>query len=93
MAGYGAIRDALESLAVILRAHITNSGEAGLAGVPARVDSPREVEQANVANAVAVWLHRVDVQADMINRTPPRPEPDCCRGIRSPSSSPCRSCR
>jgi hypothetical protein len=75
MAGYGAIRDALESLASLLRAHITDSGEAGLQGVPIRVNSPREVEQANVANAVAVWLHRVDVQADMINRTPPRPEP------------------
>lgn len=75
MAGYGAIRDAIESLAVLLRAHITNSGEAGLQGVPVRVNSPREVEQANVANAVAVWLHRVDVQADLLNRTPPRPDP------------------
>ncbi|MCW3494206.1 DUF4255 domain-containing protein [Microbacterium sp. SSM24] len=75
MAGYGAIRDAIESLAVLLRAHITNSGEAGLQGMPVRVNSPREVEQANVANAVAVWLHRVDVQADLLNRTPPRPDP------------------
>jgi len=75
MAGYGGIRDAIESLASLLRAHITNSGEAGLSGVPVRVNSPREVEQANVANAVAVWLHRVDVQADLLNRTPPRPDP------------------
>lgn len=75
MAGYGGIRDAVESLALLLRAHITNSGEAGLAGVPVRVNSPREVELANVANAVAVWLHRVDVQSDLLNRTPVRPDP------------------
>jgi len=76
MAGYGAIRDAMESLAALLRAHITNSGEAGLAGVPVRVNSPREVELANVSSAVAVWLHRVDVAADLLNATPPRPSSD-----------------
>lgn len=74
MAGYGAIRDAVDSLAVLLRAHITGSGEAGLAGVPVRVSSPREAELANIANAVVVWLHRVEVQADLLNRTPPRPD-------------------
>ena len=76
MVGYGGIRDAVESLAALLRAHITNSGEAGLSGVPVRIGSPREIELANVANAVAVWLHRVDIQADLINRNPPRPDPD-----------------
>ncbi len=75
MAGFGAIRDAMDSIAVLLRAHITDSGEAGLAGVPVRVNSPREVEQANVANAVAVWLHRVEVQADKLNAVPARPNP------------------
>jgi Pvc16 N-terminal domain len=76
MVGYGGIRDAVESLSALLRAHITNSGEAGLSGVPVRIGSPREIELANVANAVAVWLHRVDIQADLINRNPPRPDPD-----------------
>lgn len=75
MAGYGAVRDAVESLAALLRAHITNSGEAGISGVPVRVNSPREIELENVANAVAVWLHRVDVQSDLLNRTPPRTDP------------------
>lgn len=82
MAGYGAIRDAIETLAALLRAHVTDSGEAGLAGVPVRVNSPREVEDANVANAVAVWLHRVDLQADRVNATPPRPDPN--RELRRP---------
>lgn len=84
MAEYGGIRDALESLAVMLRAHITNSGETGLNGVPVRVNSPKEVELANVANAVAVWLHRIDVQADMLNRTPPRPDPGILPGRALP---------
>lgn len=75
MAGYGAVRDAVESLAALLRAHITNSPEAGISGIPVRVNSPREIELENVANAVAVWLHRVDVQADLLNRTPPRSDP------------------
>lgn len=75
MAGYGGIRDAVESLAALLRAHITSSGEAGLAGVPVRVNSPREVEVANVADAVTVWLHRVDIASDLLNRTPPSPTP------------------
>lgn len=76
MAGYGGIRDALESLASVMRSHITDSGEAGLAGVPVRVNSPREVEQANVSNAVAVWLHRIDIQPDLVNIAPTRPDPD-----------------
>ncbi len=76
MAGYGAVRDAMETLASLLRAHVTNSGEAGLAGVPVRVNSPREVELANVSNAVAVWLHRVDIQPDLVNAAPTRPDPD-----------------
>lgn len=82
MAGYAAIRDAIDSIAALLRAHITDSGEAGLSGTPVRVNTPREVELANVANAVAVWLHHVTVQPDRVNAAPPRPAPG--RELRRP---------
>lgn len=76
MVGYAGVRDAVESLVALLRAHITNSAEAGLSGVPVRADSPRELELLNVASAVSVWLHAVDVDADLVNRPATRPAPD-----------------
>lgn len=76
MAGYSGIRDAVASLVALLKSHITDSGEAGLATVPILTMSPHEAEVANRASGVAVWLHRVDVQADLVNRRPPRPDPD-----------------
>jgi len=76
MAGYSAIRDAVASLAALLKSHITDSGEAGLSGVSILLMSPREAEIANKATGVAVWLHRTEVQADLVNQRAPRPDPD-----------------
>ena len=75
MADYAAIRDAVDSIATVLRAHITTSGEPGLNGVPVRLDSPRELEILNLASAVSCWVHRVDRAVDLVNRPVPRTDP------------------
>jgi hypothetical protein len=76
MADYTGVRDAVTSMANLLARHITTSGEPVLTGVPVSMLSPHELELENTANAVSVWLHRVQVQPDLLNAAPPRPDPD-----------------
>ncbi|GGL14730.1 Pvc16 family protein [Nocardia jinanensis] len=76
MAGYTAVRDALGSVVTLLERHITQSGETGLSGVPVSTLSPRELELVPTTTGVSVWLHRIDVQPDLVNRCAPRPAPD-----------------
>ena len=76
MAGFTAVRDAMASLVALLDRHITQSSEAGLSGVPVSPLSPRELELVPTTAAVSVWLHRIDVQPDLLNRAAPRPDPD-----------------
>ena len=79
MAGYAGVRDAVDSVVALLRAHVTTSGEAGLNGIPVRPDSPRELEVLNVASAVSVWLYRVEIDRDLANQLPSRPAPSLLR--------------
>jgi len=74
MPDYPAIRDALLTVVNLLRQHITMSGDPGLNGVPIDLRAPRELELANVATAVSLWLHRVESQPDLLNQLPPRPD-------------------
>lgn len=76
MGDYTVVRDALASVVALLRAHITTSGEPGITGVPVDARSPHELETDHVATVVSVWMHRVDVQPDLLNRAAPRPDPD-----------------
>lgn len=64
---YSALRAATQTFRILLREHITNSGEADLAGVQIDLRSPRQLSQANVTTAVSLWLYRVTVQPDMLN--------------------------
>jgi hypothetical protein len=76
VADYTSIRDAALSVRQLLMEHITNSGELGIDGVPVELSSPRELEVAAANNVVSLWLHRVHVQPDMVNRLPERRGPD-----------------
>src|ERR671918_162663 len=69
---YSALRAATQTFRILLREHITNSGEADLAGVQIDLRSPRQLSQANVTTAVSLWLYRVTVQPDMLNAPVPR---------------------
>lgn len=83
MAEFTAVRDAMASLVGLLDRHITQSSEAGLAGVPVSPLSPRELELVPTTTAVSVWLHRVDVQPDLLNRSAPRSDTD--RALHRPT--------
>lgn len=76
MADYTAVRDAVASVADLLEEHITASSDLALNGTPISTRSPRELEVDKVTTAVSVWLHRVDVQPDLINRTRPPTDPE-----------------
>ena len=76
MSDYTAVRACSLTLRALLNDHITATNEPGLTGVPIDLRSPRELEQANVDKAVSLWLYRLTIDADVINRTPPRPTPD-----------------
>jgi Pvc16 N-terminal domain len=73
---YPGVRDAVLTVLDLLRRHITLTAEPGLAGVPIDPRAPRELELANVDQVVSLWLHRVESQPDLLNRTPPWPAPD-----------------
>ena len=72
MTDYSALRAATQTFRILLREHVTNSGEADLAGVQIDLRSPRQLSQANVTTAVSLWLYRVTVQPDMLNAPVPR---------------------
>ncbi|EID74492.1 MULTISPECIES: Pvc16 family protein [Rhodococcus] len=74
MATFTAIYDAVRSVVALLDRHITQSSETLLATVPVTAVSPRELEINSVQTAVSVWLHRVDLQPDLLNSPAPRPE-------------------
>jgi hypothetical protein len=76
MGDFNAVRDAMKSVVALLERHITSSAEAGLAGVPVSQLSPRELELVPTTTAVSVWLHRIDVQPDLVNYPAPRPAGD-----------------
>jgi hypothetical protein len=73
VADFTSVRDAVESLRRLLRAHITDSGEPGIGGVAIELGSPRELEIAAVSDVVSLWMHRVEMQPDLLNRAPERP--------------------
>jgi len=75
MADYTAVRDAVATVADLLERHITDSSDPVLTGIPVSTRSPRELEIDLITVAVSVWLYRLDTQPDLINRTPPRPDP------------------
>lgn len=76
MGDYTSVRDAVASVAALLEQHITVSGDLALAGTLVSTRSPRELEIDKITVAISVWLHRVDTQPDLLNRNPPRPDPD-----------------
>ncbi len=76
MTDYTAVRACSATLRDLLRDHITATTEPGLNGVQIDLRSPRELEQANVNTAVSVWLYRIVVDPDTINRRPARPTAD-----------------
>jgi hypothetical protein len=71
---YSALRGTSITLRELLKAHITDAdpAEADLAGVSIDLRSPQELDAAGVSQAVSVWLFRVAVQPDLINRPPER---------------------
>jgi Pvc16 N-terminal domain len=73
---YSVVRDAVLAVRDLLRRHITLTSEPGLTNVPVDLRAPRELELANVAPAVSLWLYRVDSQPDLLNRRPARLGPD-----------------
>lgn len=75
MVDYPAVRDAVLTVSDLLRRHITLTNEPGLSGVQIDLRSPRELELATVTSVVSLWLQRVESQPDLLNRTPPRPDP------------------
>jgi Pvc16 N-terminal domain len=76
MTDYTAVRACSATLRALLNDHITATAEPGLAGVPIDLRSPRELEQANVDTAVSLWLYRIVIDPDVINRQPARPTAD-----------------
>lgn len=76
MGDYTAVRDAVASVADLLEEHITLSSDLALAGTPVSTRSPRELEIDKTTAAISVWLHRVDVQPDLINRPRPPTDPE-----------------
>jgi hypothetical protein len=73
MADFTSVRDAVDSLRLLLRQHITLSAEPGIGGVEVELGSPRELELVPAADVISLWLHRVELQPDVLNRSPDRP--------------------
>jgi hypothetical protein len=79
VADYPALADAVESVASLLREHVTNSGEPVIAGIQIDLRSPRELELATTTDVVSVWLYHLEVQPDQRNAPAERVAPDVRR--------------
>jgi hypothetical protein len=73
MADFTSVRDAVDSLRLLLRQHITLSAEPGISGVEVELASPRELELLTTVDVISLWMHRVELQPDVLNRSPDRP--------------------
>jgi hypothetical protein len=76
MSEFTVIRAVSGTLKELLKAHITDSNEPQLNGVPIDLRSPKEMREANQAKGVSLWLYRVVRNSDLSNHRPPRPAPD-----------------
>jgi hypothetical protein len=72
MTDYTALGAAAETLRALLQEHITDSDHADLKAVPVDIRSPHELKDANVTQAVSVWLYRLALQPDLLNAPRPR---------------------
>jgi hypothetical protein len=73
---FAALRDAALTVRQVLRDGITLSDDPGLTGIEVDLRSPHELEQAVVTGVISLWTHRVEVQPDLVNRSPQRIGPD-----------------
>lgn len=77
MSEFTAIRAVSQTLLEILEAHITNSSEAELNGVPIDLRSPREMRGNGPPSfGISLWLYQVSRNPDLLNHPPERPAPD-----------------
>jgi hypothetical protein len=77
MSEFTAIRAVTQTLKEILEAHITNSTEPELNGVPIDLRSPREMRgNGQPSLGISLWLYQVSRNADLLNHPPQRPAPD-----------------
>jgi hypothetical protein len=76
MNDYTAIRAVSLTLKELLKAHITDSSEPQLSGVPITLMSPKEQQGSGAPDGVSLWLYRVTRNGDMLNLPPARPAPN-----------------
>jgi hypothetical protein len=76
MSEFTALKAISVTLKELLEAHITNSSEPELNGVPIDLRSPKEMREDQDTQGISLWLYRVMRNADLINQPLMRPAPD-----------------
>lgn len=72
MPDFPGLRDAALSVRELLRNTITLSDDPSLTGIEVDLRSPRELELDQVSDVISLWTHGVQVQPDLLNRSPQR---------------------
>jgi hypothetical protein len=75
MSDYTVISAVSSTLKEILKLNITQSLEAGLAGVDIHLHSPKEMQDAG-QTGISLWLYKVSRMAEMLNEPPERIGPN-----------------
>src|SRR5579871_6521539 len=76
MSDYTAIRAVSQTLLALLQNNITNSSSPDLAGVTVDLRTPKEMQEAQNAEGISLWLYRVMRNGDLVNQPPARPSPN-----------------